>query len=389
MKKIAEMSGFTKFMKQYRAIRTGKEIKMKKIAKRATMITFVAVMLSGIILLSGCCSTGTSIGNITAFNYDKAALPGAKPWTSENFNNNPENFQFAVIGDRTGGSDPGGIFERAMDQLNLLQPEFVINVGDLVEGYTEDKAKANAMWDESEGIIKKLEMPFFYVVGNHDMGNETMREVWIQRRGAAYYYFLYHDVLFLVFNSEDPSNPIPRDIGEKTIAFKKLQKENPAAAQKMLAEFMASLDSYKVPMVMSDQQINYFRKVLADHPSVRWTFAFLHQPDWEHPKAGKALQAIEQMLQGRPYTVIAGHLHYYEYTKRNGRDYITMGPVGASWHKNGPGNVDHILWITMKKNGPEIAQITLDGIWDRKGRDLKMKEMYERTPKSEGVYNEP
>jgi len=355
---------------------------METIAKKGKMVTFKVFLLAAIILLSGCATT--------AFHYDQAALPGAKPWTSEAFKNNPENFQFAVIGDRTGGSDPGGIFNRAMDQLNLLQPEFVINVGDLVEGYTEDKAKAAAQWDEAEGIIKTLEMPFFYVVGNHDMGNDTMKEVWLERRGATYYHFIYHNVLFLVFNSEDPSNPIPKDIEEKTAKFKKLQQEDPAAAQKLLAEFMASLDAYKKPMVMSDQQINYFRKVVADNPNVRWTFAFFHQPDWDNLGKGKALQAIEQMLQGRPHTVIAGHLHYYDYKVRNnGRDYITMGPVGASWHKNGGGNVDHILWVTMKKDGPEIAMITLDGIWDRKGRDLKIKETYERTAETEGIYKEP
>jgi predicted phosphodiesterase len=356
--------------------------------KRLSVVTF-KVLLTGVILLSGCSTVMQSGGSTAAFNYDNAAFPGAKPWTSENFKNNTDNFQFAVIGDRTGGSDPGGIFNRAMDQLNLLQPEFVINVGDLVEGYTHDKAKAAAEWDEVEDIIKTLEMPFFYVVGNHDLGNDVMKQVWLERRGATYYHFIYHNVLFLAFNSEDPSNPIPKDVAEKTALYKKLQKEDPAAAHAMLSEFMASLDAYRVPMVMSDQQINYFRKVLADNPNVRWTFAFFHQPDWEHPHAGKALQAIEQMLQGRPHTVITGHLHYYDIEKRNGRDYIMMGPVGASWHKNGPGNVDHILWVTMKKDGPEIAQITLDGVWDRKGRDLKLKEVYERTAKTEGLYNEP
>ena len=357
-------------------------------ARSITRIAFAVLLLAGIILQGGCAvfqrGSGTDV-----FQYDKAALPGAKPWTSENFNSNPENFQFAVVGDRTGGSDPGGIFNRAMDQLNLLQPEFVINVGDLVEGYTQDKAKAAAQWDEMDGIIKTLEMPFFYVAGNHDMGNDTMKQVWLERRGATYYHFIYQNVLFLVFNSEDPSNPIPKDIEEKTIAYKKLQQEDPAAAMKLLGEFMASLDEYKVPMVMSDQQIDYFRKVLADNPNVRWTFAFFHQPDWEHKNPGKALQAIEQMLQGRPHSLIAGHLHYYDYKKRNGVDYITMGPIDASWHKNGPGNVDHLLWVTMKKDGPEISQITLDGIWDRKGRDLKLKEVYERTAITEGVYSEP
>ena len=356
--------------------------------KRLSVVMFNVLLLVGFMLQSGC-STTQSVSSATAFRYDQAAFTKAKPWTSEAFKDNPEEFQFAVIGDRTGGSDPGGIFNRAMDQLNLLQSEFVINVGDLVEGYTEDKTKAAAQWDEVEGIIKTLEMPFFYVVGNHDMGNDVMKQVWIERRGATYYHFIYHNVLFLVFNSEDPSNPIPKDIEEKTATFKKLQKEDPAAAQAMLAEFMESLDAYRMPMIMSDQQINYFKKVLADNPNVRWTFAFFHQPDWEHKNPGKALQAIERMLQDRPHTFIAGHLHYYDIENRNGIDYITMGPVGASWHKNGGGNVDHILWVTMKKDGPEMAQITLDGIWDRKGRDLKIKEVYERTAKTEGVYNEP
>ena len=36
----------------------------------------------------------------------------------------------------------------------------------------------------------------------------------------------------------------------------------------------------------------------------------------------------------------------------------------------------------MKKDGLEIAKITLDRIYDRKGRDLQLKQMYNR--KSEG-----
>ena len=36
----------------------------------------------------------------------------------------------------------------------------------------------------------------------------------------------------------------------------------------------------------------------------------------------------------------------------------------------------------MKKDAPEIAKITMDGIYDRKGRDLQLKQMYDR--KSEG-----
>lgn len=356
--------------------------------KRLSILIFKALLAVGILLQHGCAITQSESGT-SAFQYNQTDFSGPKPWTTEVFKDTSETFHFAVIGDRTGGSDPGGIFNRDMDQLNLLQPEFVINVGDLVEGYTEDRAKSAAEWDEVEGIIKTLEMPFFYVAGNHDLGNEVMKQMWLEKHGATYYHFIYRNVLFLVFNSEDPSNPVPKGMEEKTTLFKKLQKEDPAAAQKMLEEFMASVESYQKPMVMSDQQINYFRKVLAENQKVRWTFAFFHQPDWEHENAGKAFEAIVQMLQGRPHTVIAGHLHYYDYKKENGVDYITMGPAGASWHKNGPGNVDQILWVTMKKDGPEIAMITLDGIWDCKGRDLTIKGKYERTAESEGIYQEP
>ena len=42
------------------------------------------------------------------FFYDAAEIPGPKPWSSENFANNRDNFQFAIIGDRAGGGQPKG-----------------------------------------------------------------------------------------------------------------------------------------------------------------------------------------------------------------------------------------------------------------------------------------
>src|SRR5210317_378932 len=103
------------------------------------------------------------------FKYDQDALQGPKPWSSENFANKPENFQFVIIGDRTGGANALGTFNLAVDQINLLQPEFVINVGDLIEGYPIDEDDLNSMWEESDKMISKLQMPFFYTIGNHDV----------------------------------------------------------------------------------------------------------------------------------------------------------------------------------------------------------------------------
>ena len=48
-----------------------------------------------------------------------------KPWNNIDLNNSAENFQFAIVTDRTGGHRPG-VFLDAVKKLNLLQPEFVM-----------------------------------------------------------------------------------------------------------------------------------------------------------------------------------------------------------------------------------------------------------------------
>src|SRR6059058_5864803 len=54
------------------------------------------------------------------------------PWNHLRLNNDPSVFRFAIVTDRTGGARPG-VFERAVEQLNWLQPEFVVSVGDLIQ----------------------------------------------------------------------------------------------------------------------------------------------------------------------------------------------------------------------------------------------------------------
>src|SRR5881392_4081346 len=67
----------------------------------------------------------------------KVAVEARNPWTHLRLNNDPDEFRFAIVSDRTGGHRPG-VFSRAVEQINLMQPEFVLSVGDLIEGYTED-----------------------------------------------------------------------------------------------------------------------------------------------------------------------------------------------------------------------------------------------------------
>jgi len=337
----------------------------------------LAVAWSLIIALS--VGLASSAAYSADFSYDKNALPNAKPWTSENFRNGPDNFQFVIIGDRTGGANKEGTFKIAIDQLKLLHPQFIINVGDLIEGYSDKKAELNAEWDGIDAKIKALNIPFFRTPGNHDIANKVAQEVWRERYGSTYYHFIYKNTLFIVLDSENPPREAPPGMKQKIDLYNRLQTEDPAKAKAMLNEFMSDksvVAGLAKPVVFDKDQMAYIKKTLAQYPNVRWTFVFLHEPAWE--KSTGNFNEIQKLLKDRKHTIFAGHLHYYDYDNIDGHEHITMGPAGASFHHEGPGNVDHIMLVTMTNEGPKMANIALKGIFDRKGLDPELFGAYDR-----------
>lgn len=343
------------------------------------MYTRLSVSIFSVLLLGGSGLQSAWGQDRPEFLYDQAALPGAKPWTSQEFENNPEEFQFVIIGDRTGGANSEGTFALAMDKIDLLQPEFVINVGDMIEGYSDEKAELNAEWDEVDGLLQKLKMPFFRTPGNHDIANNVAKEVWLERHGATYYHFVYKDVLFVILDSEDPPRAAPEGMKERIDEYNRLQVEDPPKARAMLAEFMsdeAVVAALGKPVDFGDEQLAFVKQTLAQKADVRWTFLFLHEPAWENPS--ESFKTIQQLLKVRKHTFFAGHLHYYDYDNIDGHEHITVGPAGASFHHEGPGNVDHIIWVTMTEDGPQIGNIALKGIFDRKGLDPSLFGAYDR-----------
>ncbi len=248
------------------------------------------------------------------------------PWTHLRLNNKSQNFQFAIVSDRTGGHRPQ-IFSRAVKKNNLLQPEFVISVGDLIEGYTDNKKQVQKEWLEFQTYVNELHMPFFYVPGNHDYTNDMMAKEWKERFGRDYYHFVYRDVLFLMLNSEDP----------------------PGTRRGMI----------------SKDQLGFVRNTLKANANVRWTILFLHKPLWNYGDPNKnGWIEVEKALGNRKYTVFAGHLHNYKKFKRNGREYYQLATTGGVSRLRGieHGEFDHIVWVTMKEDGPVLANILLPAI---------------------------
>jgi hypothetical protein len=289
---------------------------------------------------------------------------GSKPYTHLQFQNDPDNFQFAVIGDRTGGHRKG-VFPAAVDVLNLLQPEFVMSVGDFIEGYVEDEALLKSMWEEVDGSLQELNMPLFFVMGHHDVNLDPSESVWFERVGASrgYSHFVYRNVLFLLMSTDDPPKKDPGPELEDKYQRVKAGQVSPEEGRAIVEE----LEAWAGKVNISDGQVEYFKKVLADNPGVRWTFAFMHAPAWAQPDPGNFAR-IESLLADRPYTIFAGHTHTYNYTERKGRDYITMGMTGGLAPALAtPGNMDHVAWITMTEEGPVISNLLLNGILDKTG----------------------
>ena len=293
---------------------------------------FRAQLLAPIFLLSlvaACTPPGTENPDIQV-----PDLLGATPWTDLELEDGADDFHFVIVSDRTGGARTG-VFAGAMPKVNLLSPAFVVSVGDLIEGYTENQAQLNREWDEMASFVSELEAPFFYVAGNHDMNNAVMAEEWQRRFGPSYYHFLYKDVLFVVVNSElfgmvgQPDTPVPG------------------------------------PWKQADQMA-FIKSVLAQHPDPRWTIVLVHQPLWNYPSVNEDWLEVEALLGERDYTVFAGHFHQYSRVTRNDRNFITLATTGGGSGLRGTafGEFDHVAWVTMREDGPRIANVLLDGIHD-------------------------
>jgi predicted MPP superfamily phosphohydrolase len=298
--------------------------------------------------------------------------------TAKDFAGSGEEFRFAVIGDRTGQHRPG-VFEDALRKVNGLRPDFVINIGDLIEGNSEDLGQIDAEWKEVEGATAGLDMPFFYVPGNHDLTNDVQLKEWRRRIGADYYSFSYKNVLFLVLNTEDPPQPkiarsrLLREYGAEAMgkALKALQGD-PEEAKALFARDarigeLAGKIKASENVAFSAAQVAMVRAALARNRDVSWTFVLMHRPAWKVDSA--AFHEIEGMLRGRDYTVLAGHFHKYEHQLRDGHDYVQLGVTGGmpGGQANDPAVFDHVMWVSVAKGAPSITNIRLDGFFPKEG----------------------
>jgi len=236
---------------------------------------------------------------------------------------NSADFNFAIVADRTGGMQ-SNVFEEAVKKLNLLRPDFVISIGDLIDGYTMNENLAHRQWDEFDAIVRKLDRPFFYLPGNHDVSNALLTEIWEQRLGPLYYHFIYDNCLFLCLNTEEGS-----------------------------------------PYGISEKQITYFGDVLQKYKKVRWIFVFMHRPLWDYDQK-YGYERIASFLTHKRFSLFSGHHHHYVKKIINNNAHYVLGTTGGGSDLRGAefGELHHIMWVSFGNDGPRIANLELNGIYD-------------------------
>lgn len=207
---------------------------------------------------------------------------------------------------------PSPVFERAVAEFNVLRPDFVIIIGDLIFGYSDDPAYLRRMWDAYFQVLERCRVPVFSVVGNHDVSKPLHEQLWKELVGPMYYSFTYGSALFLCLASDEAA----------------------------------------YPGMISTEQEKWVAAQLDAHRDARQVFVFVHQPLFAGGPETR-WDAVHDLLKRHPAPVkvcFAGHQHVYNLLpERDGIRYVICGGGGS---EIGPlpeaGDFHHYLLVTVK-----------------------------------------
>jgi hypothetical protein len=240
-------------------------------------------------------------------------------------------FRFAILSDRTGGHTPG-IYPRVIEEINLLNPDFVVTVGDQIEGYGEDYERSDAEWDSVLVLLDALEAPLYLTAGNHDIWDDESEAMYKARTGFdPYYSFDHENTHFVVLDNS----------------------------------------RFDVAAEFPEEQMKWLKDDLARNSEAENIFVFLHKPLWAQTLVMGEPDALhETFVEYGVDAVFNGHLHHYFSTEFDGIDYTVVGSSGGSMYRAAEqpvtrGEFFQFGWVTVMDSGYELAVVDLGSIYPR------------------------
>jgi 3',5'-cyclic-AMP phosphodiesterase len=196
-------------------------------------------------------------------------------------------FTFAILGDRTGGTQPG-VYEEAWRETAADHPAFVVTVGDTIEG--GDDTTMDAEWRHVMNMLLPYrKLPAYFAPGNHDVWSVASAQAFEHyTKHPLHYSFDYQQAHFTILDNSRSDN------------------------------FPA-------------EELAYLEKDLQAHASQPVKFVVSHRPSWilqavlRNPDF--PLQRLAERY-GVKY-IIAGHIHQMLHFELNGVMYLSMASSGG------------------------------------------------------------
>jgi 3',5'-cyclic AMP phosphodiesterase CpdA len=247
-------------------------------------------------------------------------------------------FRFSILGDRTGDAEPH-VYESVWRDVGVLHPDFVINVGDTIQGGND--ATAGAEWRALRPLWDRAKLPQFFTPGNHDIWSEMSRKIYEKETGRpAFYGFNYQDAHFTVLDNSETE-------------------------------------------ILSGQQMEFLERDLQQNKARDPKFVLFHKPFWLIPVMFQSSQfPFHQLIKryGVRY-VISGHGHQFMRAVQDGIVYLEAGSSGGKLKGQGFAQGWFFGQILTRVTGATVEMTVkeIDGPMG-KGRTFPVEELGRHRP---------
>ena len=230
-------------------------------------------------------------------------------------------YSFVVLGDNRSGDR---IYQNLIAMAMSRRPDFIVNTGDLIV-HPGNREQWKKFWQ----ISSKIQVPYFVVVGNHDVDDKESETVWKEEvslpGNELYYSWVVGKSLFVVLDAYYPDHDLKIEAAQLSWLEKTLN------SQKYEHQFV-----FVHPPLYLNRGASHYGNSLDRYPKLR-----------------DRLQNL--FVQKKVDAVFVGHEHAYEKRLVDGVWHIITGGGGAPIYDK---SYCHFIFVSV--DGPRVEAKVID-----------------------------